>query len=288
MNCPACNHKDTRKNYEIRSFLIMECNFCRHGFTDLQLTPEKVKEIYSDQCFYGVKDGYPDYTLEKDILIKRGEKYARVINKYTSPGLLLDVGAAAGFIMKGFENTGWETIGIEPNNSIAEFGRKNLNMNIKSGTIETIELEKNFDLILLIQVIAHLYDLNTAIYIISEKLKKGGYLLVETWDKNSISARLLGSGWHEYSPPSTLNFFSKKSLDTLMGRYGLKKVATGRLFKKIHSEHAKSLLNHKLGESKNLRWAKGITKLIPKNVSFPYPSEDLFWSIYGKTRTYEK
>lgn len=41
------------------------------------------------------------------MLIKRGEYFANKINKHINTGKVLDIGSAAGFILKGFENRGW-------------------------------------------------------------------------------------------------------------------------------------------------------------------------------------
>lgn len=282
MRCPFGGKESYCQNFVVNGYSIMECAECQHAFTDLTIGPKEVEKIYSDGYFFGGKDGYPDYTLEKDILIRQGERYARLMSKYLQPGQLLDVGSAAGFIMKGFKNAGWEAVGVEPNANMAEYGRKNLHLDIRTGTLETITQVPVFDLILLIQVIVHLFDLDKSMRIISEKVKEGGYVLVETWNKNSWMARLFGSSWHEYSPPSTLNYFSKRSLDILMGRYGFGRIARGRPSKKIHGEHARSLLRYKFEAKKSLKWLIGMERIIPKNRFIPYPAEDLFWALYQK------
>ncbi|MDX9942527.1 MAG: class I SAM-dependent methyltransferase [Bacteroidales bacterium] len=282
MGCPLGGKEAYRQKFVVNGYSIMNCTECQHAFTDITLKPQEIKEIYSDRYFYGGKYGYPDYTLEKDILIRRGEKYAKLLSRHLQPGLLLDVGAAAGFIMKGFENAGWRTMGIEPNEHMAVYGRENLHMDIRTGTLEEASFAQSFDLVLLIQVIAHLFDLGKSMKHVSEKVKEGGYVLVETWNKNSLSARLLGQYWHEYSPPSTLNFFSKKSLDLLMGHYGFRLISRGRPGKKILGEHARSLLRYKFESSKSLKWLKGLERIIPQKARIPYPSEDLFYAIYQK------
>lgn len=265
----------------------MDCLSCNHRFTELNLNPEKVRKIYSDDYFFGGKDGYPDYTLEKDMLIARGEKYADITGSFMTPGTLLDVGAAAGFLMKGFKNKGWNVHGIEPNSNMTSYGEKKLGLDIRTGTLESIknEPEVKADLVLLIQVVAHLFDLDNSMNAIDRILKKDGYVLVETWNKDSIMARFFGKNWHEYSPPSTLNFFSKTTLDLLMKKHDFIKVASGRPGKKIHSKHARSLLKHKLENSRKLKWISGIEKLLPLNKYIPYPSEDLFWALYQKNKT---
>ena len=283
MKCTLCENSNTVEKYEINSYKILDCQACGHRFTGLKLSKEKISEIYSDNYFFEGKDGYPDYTLEKDMLIARGEKYADIASRFMKPGTLLDVGAAAGFLMKGFENKGWKVFGVEPNSSMARYGKDYLGLDIRVGTIEESGLNMMADLVLLIQVIAHLYDLNRSMDSINSVIKNKGYLLVETWDKDSYMARLFGSRWHEYSPPSTLNYFSRETIDLLMKRYGFSKIAGGRPGKKLHSRHAKSLLRHKLQSSRSLKWLEGFEKILPENKYIPYPSEDLFWALYRKT-----
>lgn len=282
MNCTICDSNNTKIKYLKNEYRILHCLDCDHLFTDFKPTPEMVDQIYSDDYFFKGGAGYDDYTLEKDMLIKRGEYYAGKINKFMSAGEVLDVGAAAGFLLKGFENKGWKGTGIEPNNYMVEYGKNIVGVNIRKGTIETIELEYKFDLVILVQVVAHIYDLQNSIDKIYNLLKPDGKVLIETWDKGSITARIFGKNWHEYSPPSTLNYFSKKTLTQLMSQHNFSEVAQGTPKKSIHSKHAKSLINHKLLESKRLKWMAGITAMIPENMIIPYPSEDLFWVLYKK------
>jgi 2-polyprenyl-3-methyl-5-hydroxy-6-metoxy-1,4-benzoquinol methylase len=281
INCPICNNKANIK-FSKDGYCIYECLFCAHRFTNFIPTEKNVHEIYSDDYFFKGGAGYEDYTLEKDMLIRRGEYYANKMSKYIHSGKVLDVGAAAGFILKGFINIGWQGIGVEPNNSMVEYGKNEMSINIKRGTIETVELEDKFDLVILIQVVAHIYDLHNSMKRINGFLKPNGYVLIETWNKDSLTAKIFGKNWHEYSPPGTLNFFSKKTLDQLMFQHDFNKITHGTPRKSIHSKHAKSLIRHKLLESKGLKWAAPLVSLIPGNMILPYPSEDLFWALYKK------
>jgi 2-polyprenyl-3-methyl-5-hydroxy-6-metoxy-1,4-benzoquinol methylase len=282
MNCTLCHNNNTETKFLKNGYRIASCNLCNHLFTEFEPTEGEIEQIYSDDYFFKGGAGYEDYTLEKDMLIKRGSYYANKIKKYISVGKVLDIGAAAGFILKGFENNGWQGTGIEPNRRMVEYGRKVVGVSIKKGTIETVELEGKFDLVVLIQVVAHMYDLQKAFRKIYHLLKPGGCVLIETWNKDSLTARAFGRNWHEYSPPGTLNYFSKRTLNLLMTKNDFSLVKQGTPKKSIHSTHAKSLIKHKLLESKRLKWLAGITSLIPGNMILPYPSEDLFWAFYKR------
>ena len=280
MNCTLCESIDTEVAFLKNKYSIIKCNNCNHLFTGIELTPENVDVIYSDDYFFGGGHGYDDYTLQKDMLIGRGEYYADKIKKYMDPGKMLDVGSAAGFILKGFENKGWQGTGIEPNAAMAEYGRTVVGLNIRKGILDSVQLEKKFDLIIIIQVIGQINNLKNSIIKMSDYLKPGGHILIETWNKDSITAKIFGKHWHEFSPPSTLNYFSKKTLKKLMCQHNFSPVSQGTPKKDIYSSHAKSFLKHKLLKSGNLKWLAGIASLIPGNIIIPYPSEDLFWVLF--------
>ncbi|GAB1454705.1 class I SAM-dependent methyltransferase [Draconibacterium sp.] len=282
MNCSICTREKIEVKFFKNGYPIIHCNDCGHLYTDHEPTDQEVAEIYSDDYFFKGEVGYENYLLEKDMLIKRGEYYANKVSKYIVTGKVLDIGAAAGFILKGFENKGWKGTGIEPNKFMVDYGKHNLGLDLIAGTIETVELQENFDLIIFIQVAAHIYDLESLIKKISNNLNPGGQILFETWDKDSWTSRIFGKHWHQYSPPSTLNYYSKKTLNHFMQLQGFSLVVRGVPKKKILSQHAKSLLNYKLKEIKGLGWLSIILKIIPDNIMLPYPSEDLFWALYKK------
>jgi 2-polyprenyl-3-methyl-5-hydroxy-6-metoxy-1,4-benzoquinol methylase len=100
--------------------------------------------------------------------------------------------SATNFILYGLENKGWRGTGIEPNKSMVEYGQNYTEVNIINSTIETGELDEQFDLVIMLQVVAHLFNLDASINKIYNNLKPGGYVLIEIWNKDSLRARLFG------------------------------------------------------------------------------------------------
>ncbi|MDX2247022.1 MAG: class I SAM-dependent methyltransferase [Bacteroidia bacterium] len=243
--------------------------------TDLSHT----QKVYGDEYFEGGKDGYPDYLLEKKLLINRGKTYGKLVKKYREPGYILDVGSAAGFILKGFMEEGWKGEGLEPNAKMAAYGQNELNLSIANMPVELFESEKFFDLITMIQVLPHFFDLKKGLEVLSSHTKPGGYWLIETWNRNSLTAKIMKESWHEYSPPSVLHWFTPQSLTDLCARLGFHFVAKGKKIKYINTTHAKTLLAHSL-QSTVLK--KLVSTLVPGNLTLPYPSEDLFWILLKK------
>jgi SAM-dependent methyltransferase len=236
--------------------------------------------VYDDSYFSGGDAGYPDYLAEGALLRRRGQWYGRLMARYTQAGAVLDMGAAAGFILQGFQDTGWTGMGVEPNAEMARYGRERLSLDIECSTCEGFRSSRHFDLVSMIQVVAHLTDIRRAFQVCAGALKPGGLLLIESWNRRSWTARLLGKNWHEYSPPSVLRWFSPEDLEMLLRQFGFAKIAQGRPPKRILGAHAKTLLDYKLRE-----WPLGatlgrITKVIPDGAEIPYPAEDLFWALF--------
>lgn len=244
---------------------------------------DQAAQVYGNDYFYGGAAGYPDYLAEGRLIHEHGRRYGKLLTKYMPPGTLLDVGAAAGFILNGLRDHHWQGDGIEPNAQMAAFGREQLGINVQVGTLETLEpTGKTYDVVSMIQVLPHFYDLHQALQSAAAVTKAGGYWLIETWNRESISAKVFGTGWHEYSPPSVLHWFAPADLKLLAQQYGFAVVAQGRPQKWIAGAHVKSLLGYKFEAMPGGRWLKALLRLVPDRWQIPYPAEDLFWMLFQK------
>jgi SAM-dependent methyltransferase len=281
MNCPICQNSSDRI-FQKNGYWIRECNNCLHRYVEMTPSADHPNQIYQDDYFKGGAAGYPNYLSEARILTAHGRRYGLILNKFTAPGTLLDVGAAAGFILKGFQESGWQGIGLEPNLSMAEYGRVHLGLQIESGSLEQFFPEHQFDLVSMIQVIPHFFDIRQALQKAADATKPGGFWLIETWDRESWVAHFSGKYWHEYSPPSVLHWFSPAGLNLLVAQFGFSEVARGRPAKRISGAHAKSLLEHSLKNSP-LGWMRSGLNIIPDHQVIPYPSFDLFWILFQKS-----
>ena len=278
MDCPICCDRSTRF-FQKYSYWIRKCKLCRYQFAELSSASDHVERVYSDRYFQGGGAGYPDYVSEAAILLAHSRRYARILRRYMKPETVLDVGAAAGFILQGLVESGWSGKGIEPNASMAEYGRKHLGLDIDVGTLEEFNSCDRYQLISMIQVVAHFTDLRAAFAAAAKMTEPMGFWLIETWNRESCMARILGKHWHEYSPPSVLHWFSPDDLQRLAGQFGFREVARGKPIKWLSAAHAKSLLQYKLEGSPIAK----LVNIIPDtNLSIPYPAEDLCWLLFQK------
>jgi SAM-dependent methyltransferase len=280
--CPLCGG-GARRLFVKEGYGVRRCNVCRHRFAELAPDPDHIGRTYGDAYFQGGGAGYADYLSEGPLLRDRGRWYARLLARYIKTATVLDVGTAAGFILQGLVDGGWTGRGIEPNARMAEHARTRLGLGVETGTLEDLRTDERFDLVSMIQVVPHFVDPRRALAAAAGVTRPGGFWLIETWNRESWSARLLGRHWHEYSPPSVLHWFSPAGLARLAGELGLRPVARGRPAKWIDGAHAKALLRHKLGNAWPGRAAAGLFGIIPDRLAIPYPAEDLFWVLLQKS-----
>lgn len=283
--CPLCDGP-SRRRFARHGFWIRDCERCGHRFAEGAAAAGHVERVYGDAYFRQGGAGYGDYLSHGRILRDSGLWYARMLRSRMPPGAVLEAGCAAGFWLAALVESGWQALGVEPNATMAEHARAR-GLDVRTGTLEELQVPQRFDLVALIQVVAHFTDPRRAVAAAVELLRPGGYLLVETWNRESRTARWLGPGWHEYSPPSVLHWFSPGGLAGLGQQLGLSEVVRGRPRKRIAAAHAQSLVRYKYGGSAAGRFFVRLLDVLPAGLAIPYPADDLFWMLLRKTARLE-
>lgn len=275
--CLLCGN-NAPEQFQCSGIPIYECANCLHQFALPPNAETHISETYSDDYFFGAGAGYDNYLEEADLLIARGTHYASILAGHTRPGRVLDVGSAAGFLLKGMIDSGWQGVGVEPNLRLSTYARDVLHVESICGTLEQFGDDSSFDAVSMIQVISHFIDPRQTIAKATELLVPQGLLLIETWDRSSLTARVFGRRWHEYSPPSVLHWFTKARLMSLLNESGMKIVASGRPQRSIQVGHAKSLVRYKYGP-----YAAAALCWLPSKLKVPYFGDDLCWILARKT-----
>lgn len=278
----------------VDGYRLFGCQDCQHlQLAHLADVDRHVAEVYDDDYFFGGGDGYPDYLAGGDVLERQAMLYRELLARHgldsasrSSAPSLLDVGCAAGFVLRPFADSGFKTLGVEPNARLATFAREHQGLDVERATIEEFleTHQERYDAILLIQIIAHLDRPEEILERLVERLQAGGLLLVETWDHRSLTARIFGRRWHEYSPPSVRHWFSRRSLDRLSERLGLIREGDGAAKKRLQWQHARGLISHKLGDGLPRRCFDRLAGLLPARTILPYPGNDAFWALYRKPK----
>ncbi|MDF1526741.1 MAG: class I SAM-dependent methyltransferase [bacterium] len=153
---------------------------------------------------------------------RRTIKFLHRFNK--PPGRLLDIGTAAGTFLKAAEESGWEAVGIEPSTWMAQWGRDNLGVNIKTGTLKEANFPDNtFDAVTMWDVLEHVPDPRSELEETWRILKPDGILLVNFPDFGDPLARLAGRHWW-FLLSVHIFYFTKKTLHRMLRTAGFQTV----------------------------------------------------------------
>jgi len=280
--CDLCG-RHSRRLFPANGYWIRQCTECGHQFVEREVPDEQVRQVYADEYFTDGGGGYRDYLRGQSVLVKRARQYAKLLSRHMTPGKALDVGTAAGFFLSVLASQGWKVEGIEPNASMADFARKQFGLTVQHGVFEDFHGPSDLDLITMLQVIAHFPRPREAIQRAASHIRPGGHLLIETWDRDSFTARVFGQNWHEYNPPSVLHMFSRASLIRMVCDAGFELAASGHPRRWITAGHARSVLQHHSASSLTYRLLYAISRLLPEQAAIPYPGDDLFWALFRRT-----
>ena len=275
--CPICQGSG-EEVFRVSDIPVVNCADCDHRFAGLKVDESHTLRTFGDEYFTHGDHGYTDYLADGKSVLEVGRRYAKLMSRHTAAGRMLDVGAAAGFVMKGFHEHGWEVMGLEPNATMASEARNQFGFEVLAETMENNSLHGKFDLINMTQVVAHFNDTRLAFEQAAELTADRGYWLIETWNYRSLTARAFGRMWHEYCPPSVTQWFTPTSLRKLAEQFEMVQVAQGRPRKVIGGEHARSLLAYTM-KRVGLGFLNPCARIIPANMVLPYPGEDAFWML---------
>jgi 2-polyprenyl-3-methyl-5-hydroxy-6-metoxy-1,4-benzoquinol methylase len=203
---------------------------------DTTAAPEKVgidvaAEIYSGREYFVKNDaytgtdgyGYSGSYLSQQALIE--DKFDRILGhleRYVTPGRLLDVGCGPGFLLTVAQRRGWSATGIDLNAWAVDHARDVLGVEAVCGTLDDATFEpESFDAVTMMDFIEHVPSADDVLARAKQLLRPGGILAVLTPRSDAALSRLLGRRWPEIVPGEHATLFSLKGLTTALSRHGL-------------------------------------------------------------------
>lgn len=260
-----CAHCDFVSLWRKNGFRYVACRKC--GLVRLDPFPdvEDLQKLYGDGYFEGrVSGGYADYRADESIHRRNARDRMDWIAaaRPGPPGRLLDVGCAVGYTLDEARQLGWDVAGVEISRWAAGIARATLGLPVHASLEEARAVEVElFDVVSFFQVLEHMPDPFGALEQATALLRPGGVVLIETWDRASAIAHLMGRYWQQATPPSVLYLFDRGILAGALGRAGLhvertyavsKRVGIGFVLHLLADKHPR-LFRPLLGAAKRLR-----------------------------------
>jgi len=203
----------------VPAWTIFGCVDCGVHFPNPFPTADVIREYYEHQLVHNEWEEL-HYVAESP---ERAAGWSKVVTRLTrlngGPGDLLEVGPAAGHLMKAARNQGWSVMGVEASPKFTRILRER-GLPFHEGTLESYETPGRFDLIVMLDVLEHLHDPVADLGRCADLLRPGGSLVVATCDIGSFAARYYGLQWRQIVI-SHVFYWTRRSLDIALRRAGL-------------------------------------------------------------------
>lgn len=223
-SCPLCNSYNIKKRIAFISpekaqteFSVGMCLSCKHSFTFPQPEDTILSKFYSSDFFTKQLLDTADNPDIQKLLKHRWE----LIRRFVEKGIAVDIGCGIGSFLNVGRAYGFEAVGIEESQPLADYGRKKYSLKVFSENFETGDFSSlKADVVTLWDVFEHLKDPSRALGSISKMLKNGGILTIGVPNAASIERYLFGGSWIGWWMPLHLQHYTSDILSKLLQKNG--------------------------------------------------------------------
>lgn len=220
IDIPCCICGGQAKPYAVdyNGNSIARCPKCSLRF----VSPRPVFSAFLEHVY---EPGYYADEIPRSETDRDNAVYLESIKKFKRPpGLLLDVGASAGYFLESARAQGWDIEGLEIQPEQVKLLRKKLNCPIKEGLIDDMKSEPRFDLLTVIHVLEHTADPKAFLAKCLSLVKPGGVAYLVFPNTHSLndrlksrmsSLRLKPKPWKHLAADHHLWFFSAENVRNL-------------------------------------------------------------------------
>jgi len=169
----------------------------------------------------------------------RHERILSAIEKWSNPGLVVDVGCSDGRFLEVARDAGWQVEGVETSKSFVEEAERFLGKIFYNTTLQAANLASDhYDAVNMSHVIEHVRDPKGLVLEARRILKAGGILAISTPNIRSLPALVQRGKWHQICPYHHVPLFSQATLEKLLRASGYKilisqTIAVGRVLGEV-------------------------------------------------------
>ncbi len=217
---PAANH--------IGHFELRRCRTCDLVHVSPRLCDEELTELYDEDFYFST--GGTLGTLTSSIVELIQSRRRERVERYVSPGRLLDIGSGDGRFVQHMARHGWAATGIDFSTAALECSRRfHSGARFFHGALEDHNFpERSLDLVTLWQVLEHIGEPLELLERCHILLRPGGMIVAGVPNIDGLSSRLTGSRWWGLDVPRHQIHYTPATLRRMLEAAG---------FRVIHIRH---------------------------------------------------
>jgi 2-polyprenyl-3-methyl-5-hydroxy-6-metoxy-1,4-benzoquinol methylase len=196
---------------------VVSCETC--GFVYAANIPEQAEF----DAYYINANKYEHEIEQPDVITG---KYEHIIKDITHLNIdktasIVDIGCARSEVLRSLRNMGFSDLtGVDPSVKNIEY-LKSKGINGIHATINTVDTEKQYDVVFFLAVLEHIVDLHQTLDTLHAVTAMNGIIVVSVPDMDAPASGELP--YQEFSREH-INYFTEVSLSNLMTRYGFYKI----------------------------------------------------------------
>ncbi len=171
--------------YSEERFRIVRCRRCGLVYVNpRQQEQAKLAQIASLSGFSAVEETQSRDATVYDLVLDA------IARHRPARGLLLDVGAATGGLLRAARERGWQVRGVEAAKPLAQFAAERYGLDVHPGTLEEAQVaDGSVDAVVMVHTIEHLYHPSRVVAEVFRVLKPGGCFYSMTPDYHHYAVR---------------------------------------------------------------------------------------------------
>jgi 2-polyprenyl-3-methyl-5-hydroxy-6-metoxy-1,4-benzoquinol methylase len=224
-SCIVCDGGNIApKLVDFQGISIWQCGDCGFQFMNPQYSDADLDEFYSSPYL-----AQQDFDLWHPVEMLINDFHLSKVEKFISPGSLLDIGCGKGHFLEAAVNRGWQVEGYDVDKATVDEVAARLRIKTSSGDFFACDF-CTYDLVTLNAVLEHLKYPNRYLEKVSSLVKGGGVLFILVPNIRSLSFRF--KYWLEklgirskrrgnyYDTDHHVLYFSPETLGRLLAKHG--------------------------------------------------------------------
>lgn len=240
-HCPSCG-PNAQNNILFKredGIGFYQCSECNIQFASPRYTENSLLNLYEGEAWqknvarFGGDWNYLEWKQKKLHPYYLVQQNINLVNRYLQPPTrILDVGCNVGLTVKGLEEKGFLSEGVEPSSLGAEIAHKRTGITVHNMELSELDSHAKYDGILMLDVLEHLYNPVQVLKECNQHLNMNGILFLHVPHHKGVSNRYkqllhhwgIKKNFKHFGFPAHIYSFDKKSLHKILDKSGFKTI----------------------------------------------------------------